>query len=157
MTPQIPAGVRSRLLFELDLQKKRSFLDPVGMSEDLLWEAMERCDDVSVVSTNPDMLERAVDAGVKNTFVGPFQRLPPDRLYDRICIALPYGIRITDFVAHAIRFLAPGGKLVSLIDPDEGDLTFLNKFSPEIVFLDRGLFMGRSEGYQHILRVVKKQ
>jgi hypothetical protein len=72
--------------------------------------------DIDMIEIHPDRVEKLQDLRLGLVIEGDFLAQTPDPIYDRIIMNPPFDQqRDIDHVAHAVRFLAPGGVLVAIM------------------------------------------
>lgn len=112
-----PAAVVDRLLELAKVQAGMSALEPSagrGAIAARLEAAGARVDCVELL---PDNAKHLVDAGYASVLVADFLTINPDPRYQRVVMNPPFDKKRSDIhhVLHALKFLEPGGLLVSVM------------------------------------------
>lgn len=114
---ETPPEVVNQLFDLADLEPDMVALEPSagrGAIASVLWPHVEFVDCIELHQPYADVIERAGYA--RNLWVGNFLTMEPQPVYDRVVMNPPFadGMDIRH-VRHALRWLAPGGLLVSVM------------------------------------------
>lgn len=124
-----PKGVADRAVAELSINWARGWgnddpptfktLEPSAGEGALARAALDHASNVNLdltcVELHHDRAQTLRSQGL-NVIEADFLQMTPEPIYDRIVMNPPFdGQRDIDHVAHAVRFLAPGGRLVAIM------------------------------------------
>lgn len=140
---------------------QRCVLEPSAGDGALVRACLEQgCECVHAVEIHPDHAERIGERTALQITVADFFQLHPQAIYERVVMNPPFTKgQDRRHVEHALKFVKPGGRLVSIVPASsfwlDGPPAFVGKHEYDVELLPEGAFKASGTGVRTAMITVE--